>query len=77
MMKVQSRWGVVLGVLVKEGATVPARAIFYKAVVKEFLLYGIDIWVIADSMMKVLEGFHHHIDSRIAGNTAQTLGEDK
>ena len=76
-MKVQSCWGMVLGVLVKEGATVRARAMFYKAVVKEFLLYGIDIWVIADSMMKVLEEFHHHIDRRIAGNTAQTVGEEK
>ena len=34
---------------------------FYKAVVQAVLSYRIEIWVIMDSMMKVLEGFHCRI----------------
>ena len=64
----------VSGVLEKEGATVWYRAVFYKAVVQEFLLYTSDIWVIMDAMMKVLEGLHHHINQRIAGKTICQVG---
>ena len=41
LRKAQRRWGMVLGVLVKTGATVWARAMFYKAVVQAVLLYRI------------------------------------
>ena len=31
------------------------------------LLYGAETWVITDSMMKVLEGFHLRVARRLAG----------
>ena len=40
------RWGMMSGVLVKAGATVRARPIFYKAVVQAVLIYGSESWVI-------------------------------
>ena len=39
MMKAQRRWGMVLGVLVKVGATLQARAVFYNSVVQVVLIY--------------------------------------
>ena len=40
------------------------------------LLYRSDIWVITESMMKVLEVFHHRISRRIAGKTAHHVRLD-
>ena len=54
LKKAQMRWGMVLGVLVKTGGTVRSRAIIYKGVVQVVLIYGREIWVITDSIMKVL-----------------------
>ena len=48
------------GVLYKAGETV-RDSFFYKSVVQAFLMYRRKIWVITDSMLKVMEGFHHHI----------------
>ena len=48
-------------VLGKEGAKVKACAMTYKAVLQLLILYGIEIWVFADGMMMLLEGFHHMI----------------
>ena len=61
----------VLVVLVKEGASVKAMVMFYKALVKAVLLYGGENWVIMNSTMKVMEGFHNCIYLRIVGNMAQ------
>ena len=57
-------------------SVVRARAIFYKAVVQGFLLCWSEIWDVTDVMMKVVEGFHHLIAERIAGNTAWKFGEE-
>ena len=64
----------VLGVMVKAVATVRSMVMFYKAVVHAVLIYRSEIWFIADSMMKVLEGFHNCIAWRIAGKTARHIG---
>ena len=42
----------------------------YNAVVQAVLLYRSKIWVVMDSMVTVLEGFHHRIARLIAGMTA-------
>ena len=34
------------------------------------LLYGIKIWVVTDTMMKGMEGFHHRISRQITRMTA-------
>ena len=54
LRKVQRRWGLVSGVLVKAGETVQVREMFYKAVVQAFLIYRSENWVIMDSIMNVL-----------------------
>ena len=53
----------VSGVLVKLRATVQDRAMLYKTVVQAFLLYWIESLVITNAMMKVVEGFRHHINN--------------
>ena len=47
----------------------------YKAVVQTVLIYGSEIWVVIDAMLKVLEGFHHQVTWRIAGMEARQVGE--
>ena len=51
-----------------------AREMTYKAVVQTVLLYGIDIWVVTEAMLKVLEGFHHQVALRIAGVSSWRVG---
>ena len=70
-MKAQRHWYMVSGFLVKAWATVRARVVFYKAIVQAVLIYGSEIWVVTDSMMKVLEGFHNFISLIIMGKTSQ------
>ena len=41
----------------------------YKALVQEVFLYESESWVVADVILKFLEGFHHKVDRRIAGMT--------
>ena len=36
------------------GAPIKARKMMYKAVVQEVILYGSKIWVVTNTMMKVL-----------------------
>ena len=59
LRKARRRWGVVVRVLEKTGATVQARGMMYKAVANLVLLYGSEIWVVTGEMLKVLEGIHH------------------
>ena len=73
----QRRWGMVLGVMVKLGVTLRSRLMFYKSVVQAVLFYGSEIWLITDSMMKVLEGFQHCIARRITGKTERRVREER
>ena len=57
----------VSGVMVKAGATVQSKSMLYKEVVQAVLIYGGNIWVVTDAMMKVMELFHHRIAQRISG----------
>ena len=41
-------------VLTKTGSMVQAWVMVYKAVVQTVLLYGSDIWVVVEAMLKVL-----------------------
>ena len=53
-----------------------AQEMMYKAVVQIVMLYGSEIWVITDAMMKVLEGFCHQIDSMVVRKTTRRVGEE-
>ena len=66
----------VLRVLDKTGTSVRAREMIYKAVVWTVLLYGIKIWVMKVSMMKVLELFHHCTVRRLTGKNDQHVWEE-
>ena len=76
LSKAQRRWRIVLGVLVKSGATIRAMAMLYKAVVQAVLLYRSEIWVVKYVMIKVMKRLHHHISWRITGNTAHKFREE-
>ena len=39
-------------------------------------MYGSKIWVVVGSMMKVMDGFHHLIAHRIAGNMERRIGAE-
>ena len=65
-----------LVVMMKAGAAVRSREIFYKALVQTVLFYDSDIWVITDFMMKVLEGFNHHIARSITMKTSLRIGAE-
>ena len=54
-------------VMVKTGVSVNSQAMMYKAFIQKVLLYGSEIRVVMDAMMKVLEGLNHRIDRQIAG----------
>ena len=56
-------------VLAKAGAMVGLQVMMYKALVQEVFFYESESWVVADVILKFLEGFHHKVDRRIAGMT--------
>ena len=49
-------------VLRQTGAHVKSQAMLYKTLVQTMLLYGCERWVVKDTMMTVLEDFHHRVD---------------
>ena len=71
LWKSQRRRGMAEKVPGKTCVPIKARAMMYKAVVLELLLYGSNIWLATDAMMKVLVVFHHSIARQISGMTAR------
>ena len=69
LWKARRWWGIVAMVLTRKGAMVRMWSMLYKVVVQTVLLYGSEIWVATESMLKVLEGFHHRVARWIVGNT--------
>ena len=39
-------------------------------------LYGIKSWVVTESILKVIEGFHNKVTWRIAGMSDRKVGEE-
>ena len=69
--------GLASRVLEKTGASARAGGMFHKVVVQTVLLHGCETWTITDSVIKVLEGFHHRIARRISGETAFRVGDNQ
>ena len=69
----QQIWGMVKKVMGKTGVTIKAPKMMYKVVVQVVLMYGSEIWVVANEMMTVLEGLHHRISEQIAGMTERRV----
>ena len=63
-------------VLGKTRAPIKARAMMYKSVVQEVLLYVREIWEVTDTLMAVLEVFHHRMARRVMGMTTRK-GDDR
>ena len=63
-------------VLIKAGSTVRSRAMLCKELLKAVLLYRRNIWVITESIMNVLEVFHHCFTQRILVKTARRVMEE-
>ena len=72
LRKAQKLWGVVAKVLRQMGDHVKARGILYKAVVQTVLLYGCERWVVIDTMVVMLEGFHRRVACGL-----ETYGTDR
>ena len=69
LIKSHRRRGMVANVLGKTGAPIKAQEMMYKVLVQNFLLYGINSWLVKDAMMTVLEVFHHNISRHIVVKT--------
>ena len=54
MSKVQQLWVIVAKVFLNTGAMVRAREMMHKVVVQMVLVYGSDIWVVINLMLKML-----------------------
>ena len=61
LVKARKRWARFSALLKREGASPKVSGLFYKAVVMSQLLYACETWVINESIMKALAGFHHRI----------------
>ena len=73
MGKMRMWLGIVWRVLYNTGVTMRSRSVLYKAMVKTVMLYRSDSWVITESMMKVLEEFHHQILRRLTRKTTRRV----
>ena len=49
--------------------------IFYRAVVHEIIVYGLEMWVLSVSMAKRVEGTHTEFLKLITGNRARRVGD--
>ena len=50
-------------------------ASFYRAVVQESLFYGLEMWVLLESMAKRIEGIHTEFLRMITGKKSKQLGD--
>ena len=73
LKRAQTQWGMIVWVLEKDGASVRARGLFYKTIAMAVLLYGCETWTVTDSMLTVLEGFHHKVARRLTGRVPRLV----
>ena len=75
--KARKRWGMLVRILDKDGATNYAKGMFYRAIIQSVLLYGVETWTVTPAMMKVLESFHNRVARRLAGMMPYRDGQDE
>ena len=56
-------------VLGKTWAPIKAQEMMYKVLVHNMLLFGIKRWLAMDTLMMMIEGFHHNISKQIVEMT--------
>lgn len=64
--RARRRWAQVSRVLTRQGANSKIAGYFYKAVCQSVLLYGCETWVVSQSILRSLEGFHHQVARRLS-----------
>jgi hypothetical protein len=69
--KAKAKWAMVSRVLCRQGASPRVSAMFYKAIVQSVLLFGSDSWVLTESMIHLLNAFHHRMARQITGYRAR------
>jgi hypothetical protein len=76
LVKAWQRWDRISRVLTREGATLRASAMFYKAVTQTVLVCGSETWVLTPIMLSKLEGFHRQIARRLTGRAPVYLRQE-
>jgi hypothetical protein len=67
--KAQAWWAMIVHVLDKEGASPRAKGLFYELIVQSVLLYSCETWTLTETMIQVLNGFHHRVARRLTNTT--------
>ena len=65
--KARKSWGRLQRILSREGATKRVSENFFKAVVQQVLLFGLETWVVSPRMERALSSFIHGAARRITG----------
>ena len=74
IMRTRSVWGRLGKLLRRKGTDTKATESFYRAAVQAILLYGLEKWVVLESMTKMTERTHTDFLKMITGKIAKRLG---
>ena len=67
LIKERMKWDRISSILGWKGANTRVSGIFFKAVVQEVLLFGLETWVVTTNTGWDLGRSHHRVDRRIMG----------
>ena len=67
LAKAWKSWGIMQGILIREGATTRISGNLFKAVVQQVLLFGAETWVVTPKMERALSAFLHGAARRLTG----------
>ena len=65
--KAWRRWSHLSIILGREGANPKISGCFYIAVVKDILIFGLEMWLVTPKMGRILGFFHHKVARRLSG----------
>ena len=71
LVKARRRWGMLSRVLINTGVAPKVVGLFYKVICQSVLLYACETWVMTNSMLETLRGFHHTVARQIANRRAR------
>ena len=67
LVKARKSWGRLTWILSREGADKRISGTFFKAVLQQLLLFGVETWVLTPPIERVLESFTDGAARRITG----------
>ena len=76
LKKARKCWGMLARILDKDSATFQAKGMFHGAIIQSVLLCGVETWMVAPAMMRVLKSFHHRVAQRISGMMTHRAGDN-